>query len=97
MSRLRYAELAWLVVAAGAGFGAHQGGDASIACGWIFLGLTFPFWLLWQTQGATLISGLSLSARDLVGVLSSIALTLLFWWHVLPYLLASSKFESRSG
>jgi hypothetical protein len=85
----------WLVAAIISAIGAFNGGDTSIVCGWIFLLLTFPFWLAWQTYAYEFVTSvISKDTADVVGIFISISAALLAWWHVIPIALKRARARS---
>lgn len=97
MKRRHIAEIVWLAVIGLLIFGSLQGGDASVACWLYFTILTFPFFLLWEQYGYDVVSNfLSKDFANGIGVVLAIALSLIVWWHLVPYLFRVARARSRT-
>ena len=99
MSGFKYAQAAWLILAVATAIGSAQGGDTSILCGWAFLVLTFPFWILWHRYVYDFaITVISKDGADLLGSIFSIGVTLLLWWYVVPRIMRiAHNLNTRDG
>ena len=93
----RVLAIGWVIIGVVAGAASLAGGDASIEGFWLFLLWTYPFGMIWWFYVYD--SALQVMPKEIAdpaGVAAALALAFLFWFILLPRLLAKARRMSRS-